>query len=90
MKNLYIDSNGRSLQCSRVGYAMNFSTGEIDNENVKGVVRIKNVGSTDAVFRYARHTGSDGIVLSSGETEYFYVEPGETLEVVSGTLNIMW
>lgn len=90
MKNLYVDGNSRAIQCSPIGFSKNFSTGVIDDDAVSGYVRIKNVGDGDAKFRYDTQTLADGVTLSAGETEYFYVEPGRHLEVVSGTLNIMY
>lgn len=90
MKNLYIDKNSRAVQCSVIGYGKNFSSGEIKDEEVHGFVRIKNIGDNMAIFKYANHQGSDGIFLSPGETEYFYVEADKNIEVLQGVINIMY
>lgn len=90
MKNLPIDINSRAIQCSTIGFAKNFNEGIIDNPEVKGYVRLKNISDSNAIFRYSSHKESDGIVLSPGETEYFYIEQDKTIEIVQGTLNIMF
>lgn len=86
MKNLPIDSNSRAIQCASLGYGSNYEAGVIPDE-FHGLVRIKNFGDDVAVIRYANDSNSDGVYISSGETEYFYVNG--ILEVVSGSVNIM-
>lgn len=90
MENLYIDRNSRAIQCSALGFSKNFAAGVIDDDAVSGFIRIKNVGSDNASIRYDTQTTADGVVLSPGETEYFYIEPGRHLEVIEGTVNIMY
>ena len=43
-----------------------------------------------AIFRYANYKESDGIYLSPGETEYFFVESEQNIEIIQGTINIMY
>lgn len=90
MRNLPIDYHSRAIQCSGIGMAKNFTTGVITDPEVVGFVRIKNVGEDNATFRLSDQSLSTGIVLSPSETEYFYIETGRHLEIVSGTLNIMY
>lgn len=87
---LYVDKNSRAVQCSIIGYAKNFSSGVIEDKEVTGFVRIKNIGQDVAIFRSSNHINSDGIYLSPGETEYFYVEDEQKIEILQGTLNIMY
>ena len=87
MNNLPIDKNSRAIQCANLGFGQNFEAGILP-ESVKGYIRIKNIGESDAIIRYACHSNSDGIILSPSETEYFFV--AEQLEIVEGSLNIMY
>lgn len=88
MDSLYIDKNSRAVQCSTLGYGKTFSVGVIQEKEVCGFVRIKNIGSDMAIFKCADYS-DDGIYLSPGETEYFYID-GKTIEIIQGTLNIMY
>lgn len=84
--NLPTDGNSRAIQCAHLGNGFNFEA-EVLPKEVRGLVRFKNVGADNATIRYA-HSSSDGVVLSPGETEYFYID--DIVEVVSGTVNIMY
>lgn len=86
MNNLPTDSNSRTIQCANLGNGSNYEA-EILPEEVSGLVRFKNIGADNAIIRYA-NTTSDGVVLSPGETEYFYVNG--IVEVVSGSVNVMY
>lgn len=90
MKNLYVDKNSRAVQCSIVGYSKNFSIGKITDDEIHGFIRMKNIGENMAIFRCANHKDSDGIYLSPGETEYFFVESEQNIEIIQGTINIMY
>lgn len=89
MKNLPIDGNSREIQCSFIGYAKTLETGILPAE-IKGYVRMKNVGDSEAIIRYVDQVNSDGVILSPGETEYFYILPNREVEIIQGTLNIMY
>lgn len=89
MKNLPIDSNSRTIQCAYLGFTRNFNAGVVDKE-VTGYVRLKNIGETNAVVRFTDQYGCDGLVLSPSETEYLYLQNGRQLEIMQGTLNIMF
>lgn len=86
MTNLPIDINSRAIQCANLGNGVNFTAGKLPIE-VEGLVRFKNIGEDNAVIRYYGNT-TDGVVLSPGETEYFFVNG--IIEVVSGTINVMY
>lgn len=90
MQGLYIDRNSRSVQISPLGFAKNFEAGVVDDTEITGIVRLKNIGEDDAIVRYAEQSDSAGMYLSSGETEYIYLEEDKHLEIVQGTLNIMF
>lgn len=89
MERLPVDTNSNSLQCSYLGYGVNLSAGLFPSEAV-GYVRVKNIGEDDAIIRYSNHGDSDGVVLSPGETEYFYIDPNKQVELVEGSVNIMY
>lgn len=89
MKNLPVDSNSRTIQCAHIGFTKNFSVGVVDKE-VTGYVRLKNIGEEDAIVRFTDQYGCDGLVLSPKETEYFYLQKDRQLEIVQGTVNIMF
>lgn len=86
MNNLPIDGNSRAIQCANLNHGFNFEAGNV-NLDFYGLVRFKNIGDDNAIIRYA-NTTSDGVVLSPGETEYFFVKG--KIEIVSGTINIMY
>lgn len=86
MNNLPTDSNSRTIQCANLGNGSNFES-EILPAEIQGLVRFKNIGADNAIIRYANNS-SDGVILSPGETEYFFVN--DIVEVVSGIVNIMY
>lgn len=86
MANLPTDGNSRAIQCANLGNGVNYTTGKLPAE-VQGLVRFKNVGEDNAIIRYSGDT-TDGVVLSPGETEYFFVNG--IVEVVSGSVNVMY
>lgn len=90
MQGLYIDKNSRSVQISPLGFCKNFETGVVNDPEITGIVRIKNIGEDDAIIRYDENPDSAGMYLSVGETEYLYLEEGKHLNIVQGTLNIMF
>ena len=86
MNNLPTDGNSRAIQCANLGNGNNYTTGKLPAD-IRGLVRFKNIGEDNAVIRYSGDT-TDGVVLSPGETEYFFVNG--IVEVVEGTVNIMY
>ena len=80
------DDNSRTIQCANFAHGHNL-TNNSKTDNLNTLVRFKNIGSTNAVIRYDNSI-DDGVVLSPGETEYFFVKG--IIKVVSGTLNIMY
>lgn len=89
MKNLPVDSNSRTIQCSYLGLTRNYNAGVVDKE-VTGYVRLKNIGDTNAVVRFTDQYFCDGLVLSPGETEYVYLQKDRQLEILQRALNIMF
>lgn len=89
MNNLPNDKNSRAIQCSFLGFSKNHGAGVLPPE-IYGYIRVKNIGESDAIIRYADQELADGVYISPGETEYFFIEKGRQLEVVSGSLNIMY
>lgn len=87
MKGVYVDVNSRTVQIIGIGVARDFTSGDII-EDVEGIVRFKNIGEDDGRIRILGYD-DDGVVISSGETEYFGIYPGEKIEIVSGTFNVM-
>lgn len=86
MNNLPTDGNSRAIQRANLGNGINCTTGKLPAE-VRGLVRFKNIGEDNAIIRYSGDT-TDGVVLSPGETEYFFVN--NIVEVVSGNINVMY
>lgn len=76
-----------------VGYGKTFTTAGVINEDLSGrLVRfhaVKTANMDDVTFRLSSQAASV-IVLSSGETDYFFVPPGEKIHLLSGSLNLMW
>jgi len=76
-----------------VGYGKTFTTAGVINEDLSGrLVRfhaVKTANMDDVTFRLSSQAASV-IVLSSGETGYFFVPPGEKIHLLSGSLNLMW
>lgn len=86
MKDLPTDSNSRAMQCANLSNGYNF-TASVLPAYIQGLVRFKNIGNDDAVIRYSANS-DDGVVLSPGETEYFFVNG--VVEIVSGFVNVMY
>lgn len=60
MLGLPIDSNNRAMQMSRIGYSKDFATGVINDKNVTGFIRVKNIGSVIGRLRYSDQPDADG------------------------------
>ena len=90
MLGLPIDSNNRAMQLSCIGYSKDFTIGVINDKDVDGFIRVKNIGDAMGRLRYADQPDADGIAFSPGEAEYFIVDKERKLEVVAGTFNIMY
>ena len=87
MKSLYVDSNSRTVQCAKLSIGLNVdSAGVVDEVAPNQYIRVKAKGG-DAVIKIEGHAG-DGVLLSEGETEYFFIDG--KLELVSGQINIMY
>lgn len=84
MNNLPTDANSRTIQCAYLGNGSNHEAGNLIVH--KGLIRFKNIGDNNAIIRY-NDSSTDGVVLSPGETEYFFVNG--TVKVVVGTVNVM-
>jgi hypothetical protein len=85
-KSFPIDSNSRLIPALNIGFGKTFDPGIIPNEYSGNIVRLKAIG--DTVFRLASQPSSV-IMMSAGQTEYFFIPADEQLEIVSGSLNIM-
>lgn len=86
MKSLYVDANSRTVQCARLSNGLDVSTaGVVTQITPNQFVRIK--AKADTVIRLENQSG-DGIFLSEGETEYFFIDA--PLELVSGSINVMY
>lgn len=86
MDRIIVDKNSRAVQIVSVGFGQTFGVGEVSSE-VKGIVRFKAL--EDSSFRYSNQPSSV-IEMNAGDTEYFFVEPENTLSIVSGRINLMW
>lgn len=87
MKSLYVDANSRTVQCARLSIGLNVdAAGVVAQIEPNQFIRVKAVGG-DAVIRQENQSG-DGVLLSEGETEYFFIE--NHLELVSGKINVMY
>jgi hypothetical protein len=87
MKSLYVDANSRSVQVARLSMGLNVSAaGVVEQITPNQFIRVKATGG-DAVIRLENQPG-DGVVISEGETEYFYID--SKLELVSGSINVMY
>lgn len=87
MKSLNVPSSNQPI--SNIGYGENFSTPGKLPSYVCNYVRIKNIGSELGHIRLFGNQ-DDGIAFSVGETEYFYVNEGECIEIIDGEFNIMY
>lgn len=90
MQGLVIDKNSRSVQIFPLGFCKNFEAGVVDDPEITGIVRIKNIGDGDAIIRYDEQPSSEGMYISAGETVFLYLEEGKHLNIMQGTLNIMF
>jgi hypothetical protein len=86
MKNAFIDKNGNNGQVSTIGRSKDISTAGVIDE-ASGVVRVKAI--TDSRIRLEGQTDV-GVLLSEYETEYFNISEGSKLELVSGSINLMY
>lgn len=89
MKAFAVDVNGRTTLVAELSVANNFSKGVLPDE-VRGLIRVKNTGSTPATLRLVAQSSSTGVVIGAGETEYFAVPEHKNVEILSGELNIMY
>lgn len=87
MKSVYVDKNGRAVQCTALGIGRNVSAaGVVPDDIPEGeILRIKAI--SDSVIKESGDVG-DGVAISAGETEYFFING--KLELVSGSINIMY
>lgn len=87
MKNLYVDCNSRTVQVARLSTGLDVSTaGVIEEVEPLQFIRIKALNG-DARIRL-QHSFGDGVVISEGETEYFYID--RKVELLEGEVNIMY
>lgn len=86
MKSVYVDKNGRAVQCTALGIGKNVSAAGVVPDIPEGeILRIKAI--SDSVIKESGDVG-DGVAISAGETEYFFING--KLELVSGSINIMY
>lgn len=89
MQGTYVDVNSRTVQIVGIGPAEDYTTGEtISSKDHHGIVRFKNIGDADGRIRI-KGSSDSGVVISAGETEYFGIYPGEEVEVIEGSFNVM-
>jgi len=89
MQGTFVDVNSRTVQIVGIGPAKDYNAGDtVSSVDHHGIVRFKNIGSGDGRIRLKGAT-DDGIVISQGETEYFGIYPGEEIEIITGSFNIM-
>lgn len=86
MNNAFIDKNGNNCQVSIIGCSKDVSVAGVIDE-ASGVVRVKAI--TDSRIRLDGQT-DEGVLLSEYETEYFVIPDGSKLELVSGSINLMF
>lgn len=87
MKSMNVPASSQQMCC--LGFAKDFSTAGKLSEEITGYVRVKNVGDDIGHVRKFGDAG-DGIAFSPDETEYFYINDDECLEIVDGSFNIMY
>ena len=88
MKDILRDGNNNIIQCAHLSKCKDYEVGIIPDQFV-GYIRIKNIGEGPARIRYEGQD-SVGMYLSPGETEYVSVDRSKKLEVVEGSVNIMF
>jgi len=86
MKSINVPSSAQQVSC--IGISKDYSTpGQVNDAN--GFIRVKNIGDDIGHIRIYGHF-DDGMAFSPGETEYLYINDGESLEIVDGQFNIMF
>ena len=86
MKSINVPASAQQVSC--IGMSKDYSTpGQV--KDATGFIRVKNVGDSLGHIRiYGNY--DDGMAFSPDETEYLYINEGETLEIVDGIFNIMF
>lgn len=90
MKSLNVPATAQQVSC--VGMSKDYLSAGIVKDAV-GFIRVKNIGGTMGHVRIQGKYDSEedvGMAFSVGETEYLYINEGETLEIVDGKFNIMF
>ena len=89
MQGTYVDANSRTVQIVGIGPAKDYNADDtVSSVDHHEIVRFKNIGSGDGRIRI-KGASDDGVVISEGETEYFGIYPGEEIEIITGSFNIM-
>lgn len=70
-----------------LGYGDDFAPGLVAHELGGKLVRIK--ATVDSAIRLTSQTNSN-ITMTAGEKEYFFIPEGDSITVISGSVNIMW
>lgn len=70
-----------------LGYGDDFAAGLVTHELGGKLVRIK--ATVDSAIRLTSQTNSN-ITMTAGEKEYFFIPEGDSITVISGSVNIMW
>lgn len=83
------NKNFSSVPFMELGFGKTYATaGVIKEPTLSGaLVRIKAVGETK--IRLENQSGSE-ILLSDGETEYFFIPQSDNLYLISGKINLMY
>ncbi len=89
MKTIFVDANSRTSVVGYLGMAKNYTTGqEIDSSIFCGLVRFYNYGDEDGIIKIKDGVG-DGMKIPAGHVEYIGIQEGDTVQVVSGSFNVM-
>lgn len=70
-----------------MGFGVDCNVGIIDANLGGKLIRVK--GLADSAIRLENQSNST-IAISNGETDYFFIPEGESVEVVSGSVNVMY
>ena len=70
-----------------LGFGNNFSVGLVTEDLGGKLIRIK--ATSDSAIRLTSQPNST-INMTTGEKEYFFVPDGDSITVISGTVNIMY
>lgn len=70
-----------------MGYGKNFNAGLVTEDLGDKLVRIKAIA--DSAIRLTSQPNSS-INMTTGEKEYFFIPEGDSVTVISGSINIMW